>query len=104
MQDLIVKKTLNAVPINAKDTIEKIERELLSITRGELDELQQTVVQHENFLGRLLESEREDEQSYREKHKQLTLKLNLFDQRFKVLKKEVFNLIKLIDEQQVMNQ
>lgn len=40
---LVVNKTLKFVPVNAKNSIEKIEKELVSITGGDLDDLQKEV-------------------------------------------------------------
>lgn len=97
---LIVKKTLKSIPMNAKDNIQKIEKELISITGGELDELQRSVEQHEKFLCRILESQKMDEGSYRNKHRELSVKFYQFEKRFKSLKKEVFNLIELIHHEQ----
>ncbi len=94
---LMVKKTLKYVPVNAKNSIEKIEKELISITGGELDELQKNVEQHEIFLSALLKSKRLNEESYREKHGQLAFEFHEFEKRFKSLKKEVFNLVEQIN-------
>jgi hypothetical protein len=95
---LVVKKTLSWVPIQAKDKIQKIEKELVSISGGELDELEKTVEEHETFLGDLLEGKLDDEKTYRDKHKQMSSKFNDFEKRFKSLKKDVFALAELIDK------
>lgn len=95
---LVVKKTLKSVPVNAKSNIESIEKELINITGGELDELQKEVELHEHFLSYLLESKHLNEDSYRNKHQQLILKFDQFEKRFKSLKREVFALVELINK------
>src|SRR5690606_18897976 len=95
---LVVKKTLKQVPVKAKESIEKIEQELINITGGELDEIQVEVEQHERFLSILLDSKRRNETTYREKHRQLMQKIRQFETRFKSLKKEVFGLAEQIQE------
>lgn len=95
---LVVKKTLKSVPVNTKNNIEIIEKELISITGGDLDELQHAVEEHERFLTHLLESKLLKEEFYRSKHKELTVKFTQFEKRFKSLKKEVFALVELINK------
>jgi hypothetical protein len=95
---LLAKKTLKYVPVNAKNSIDKIEKELVSITGGELDELQKDVERHEVFLGSLLEGKRLNEDTYREKHEQLTFRILEFERRFKSLKKQIFTLVEQIDK------
>ena len=87
---LVVKKTLKSVPVNAKINIETIEKELINITGGELDGLQNDVEQHERFLSYLLERKYLNEESYRNKYQQRILKFNLFEKHFKYLKREIF--------------
>ncbi len=98
---LFVKKTHNAVPLNAKNNIVKTENDLKQISSGELDELELIVKEHEHFLADLLEGTKGDEKSYREKHRQLSQKFYLFENRIKSLKKEVFNLSKQIDKEKL---
>ena len=96
---LFTKKTFNVVPINSKNNIIKVENELKKIAAGELDELELLVKEHENFLGNLLEKNQGNEQSYKEKHRQLVQKFNLFENRLKSLKSEVFGLARIIDKE-----
>lgn len=98
---LFVKKTFNVVPINAKNNIIRIENEIKKISTGELDELELLVKEHEHFLGNLLESKQDNEQSYREKHRQLTHKFYFFENRLKSLKAEVFDLSKQINKEKL---
>ncbi len=93
---LLVEKTLKSVPINSRDTIENIENEILSISDGELDELQHAVEEHEKFLSHLLESNYDGEETYREKHRQLDYEFMNFKKRFKSLNKNVLSLLKQI--------
>ncbi|MGZ4034180.1 MAG: hypothetical protein ACXVPU_08330 [Bacteroidia bacterium] len=95
---LIVKKTLKSVPLSAKSQIQKIEKELLAITGGELDKLQHEVEVHEKYLNLLMESEHYDKEIYRTKHHELSLKFSQFEKRFKSLKKDIFSLVELIDK------
>lgn len=92
---LVVKNTLKSIPVEGKETLEKIEKDLLSLTGGELDELQQIVAKHENFLGLLLENDYDGEESYREKHRVLTVQFHDLEKRFKNLKREIFEFVKL---------
>ncbi|HSY76444.1 MAG TPA: hypothetical protein VK890_06285 [Bacteroidia bacterium] len=91
---LEVKKTLKEVPVHAKNKLVYIESELLKLSSGDIDGLYDEVVAHERFLNKLLESRKEDEASYREKHIQITNKVADFFFRFKALKKEIFEIVK----------
>jgi hypothetical protein len=91
---LEVKKTLKKVPIHAKNKLAHIESELLKLSSGDIDKLYDEVVIHERFLNKLLESRKEDEASYREKHIQITNKVADFFLRFKTLKREIFEIVK----------
>ena len=91
---LEVKKTLKEVPVHAKNKLAHIESELLKLSSGDIDSLYDEVVAHERFLNKLLESRKEDEASYREKHIQITNKAADFFLRFKTLKKEIFEIVK----------
>lgn len=92
---LIIEKAMISVPINAKEELKEIEKELVKITSGELNDLQNSVNQHEKLLSDLLENNSEDEEDYREKHRLLEMKFSEMERRFKTLKKEIFELIKL---------
>ena len=95
LYSLLVNKTLRFVPITAKNNIERVEAELITLTGGELDDLQQAVELHEKVLNNVVSGKHTaDEQSYREQHYQLTLTFNKFETRFKFLKKEIFDLAK----------
>lgn len=91
---LEMRKTLISVPVDAKNKIQKIENELVKISGGDLDNLYNEVEKHEHYLDEMLESKREDEEEYREKHKQIADKVNTFEKRFRKLKKEIFDLVK----------
>lgn len=94
---LMVKKTLDFVPANAEQNISHIEKELISITSEDLNELQKSVERHESFLNDLLEHVNKDPKNYREEHSKLTAMFAAFEQRFKKLKKEVFAFVENID-------
>jgi len=66
---------------------------------GELDDLKKAVQLHEKYLSILLESKREDEESYRVKHRELGLRFEQFEKRFKSLKKNVFALVEQINKE-----
>jgi hypothetical protein len=95
---LEVKKTLKEVPIHAKNKLVHIESELLKLSSGDIDNLYDEVIAHERFLNKLLESRKEDEASYREKHIQIGKKIIEFDLRFKTLKREIFEIVKQNNE------
>jgi hypothetical protein len=92
LYSLVVIKTLKSVPVSAKANIETIEKELVSITGGELDKLQKTVESHELFLAELLENYNHKDEGYRQQHQQINTAIVQFEKRFKLLKKEVFKL------------
>ena len=91
---LEVKGTLKETPMNAKSRLDKIESELEQFTGGEIDSLYNEVMAHERFLDNLLSSKREDEVGYREKHLQISEKIDSFNLRFKILKREIFDIVK----------
>lgn len=91
---LEMRKTLKSVPVGAKDKIQKIESELIRISGGDLDSLYNEVEAHERYLDEMLESRHEDEEEYREKHKQIADKVNRFEKRFRKLKRDIFDLVK----------
>ncbi len=95
---LFVEKTLISVPIDGKTKIDKIENELIKISADDLDDLKKEVKEHEHFLSRLLLTHRLDEQDYRAKHRQLTLRFMEFEYRLKDLKKDIFELVKSIEK------
>lgn len=91
---LEIEKTLKSVPIHAKKKISLIENELVHIAGDELDSLYDEVTAHERLLNYLLENKREDEETYREKHLTIAEKIDTFNVRFKLLKKEIFDIVK----------
>lgn len=92
---LVVEKSMISVPLGTKEILEKIEKELIKITSGELDELQNLVNQHEKLLSNLIENVSDDEEDYRDKHRLLEMKFSEMERRFKTLKQEIFELVKL---------
>jgi hypothetical protein len=93
---LVVRKTMKEISANVQTSVGTIEGELTKITEGELEELQQEVDLHEYFLSKMLESRKEDQQDYREKHRQLSIKFEAFENRFKILKKDIFKLLSTV--------
>lgn len=97
LHSLVIKKTLKSVPLNSKNSIEKIENELIRLTGGDLDRLKLTIETHEKLLVDILEKKKNtNEEIYRGKHRQLTNEFHQFENRFKLLKKDVFDLVKMI--------
>jgi hypothetical protein len=94
---LVIEKTMISVPVDAKDLLMKIEHELVNLTGGQLDELKIAVYKHEAFLSDLLENDlnSETEENYRNKHKVIEMKIRELERHFKILKKEIFELVKL---------
>jgi|SRR6185312_16661170 len=91
---LEVSKTRKEVPVKTKDKLEKINNELIKVSAGELDSLYDKVEAHERFLDRLISSKREDEESFRETHKQIGEEIIKFGQRFRALKRDIFDIVK----------
>ncbi len=93
---LEIKKTLKSVPVDAKDKIAKIENELMKMAGDDIDNLYNEVEKHEHYLNVMLETQRANEEEYREKHKAIAKKVEQFDKNFRSLKKNIFNLVKSI--------
>jgi hypothetical protein len=91
-------ETNNWVPITSKNELKSIEGELISLTGGELDDLQKVVEEHERFLSDLMDKHPENESNYRNKHRQLAIRFVQFEKRFKYLKHDVFKLFKAVNE------
>ena len=92
---LEVSKTLKDVPVAAKAKLEKIDKELIRISGGDLDDLYKKVEEHEEYLDAILSSKREDEEIYRNKHKQIAADVAKLANRIKALKMEIFEIAKL---------
>jgi hypothetical protein len=91
---LEVEKTLKEVPVSAKRKIGLVEEELVKMAGDDLDDLYTQVTTHERFLNHLLGSSKEDEETYREKHLLLAEKIDTFNVRLRLLKKEIFEIVK----------
>ncbi len=89
-----MKKTLKSVPVAEKDKLKKIDDELIKISGGDLDDLFNEVGKHEHYLDRMLETGHNNEEEYRQKHKEIAKKIELFDKRVRNLKKEIFDFVK----------
>ena len=96
---LVVNKTLTSVPIAAKEILQDIEKELVSINSGELVDLQKEVMKHEMNLSHLLKHQNEEEEEdYRREHRLMEIKFYEMERRFKTLKKVIFGLVKLTNK------
>jgi hypothetical protein len=96
---LVVNKTLTSVPIAAKEILQDIEKELVSINSGELVDLQKEVMKHEMNLSHLLKHQNdEEEEDYRREHRLMEIKFYEMERRFKTLKKVIFGLVKLTNK------
>jgi hypothetical protein len=96
LYSLVVTRTSDLVPVNSKNSFEKIEQELLNITGDELDKLENLVNDHEKILTYLVECREEEQGNYRDKHREMTITFDQFEKRFRSLKKEIFTLIERI--------
>jgi hypothetical protein len=81
-----------------KKELEKIEKELISISTDELNELENKVTEHEKLLRYLVDCREEDQSDYRQKHLELSQKIHLLEKRLKTLKKNIFGLIVKMDK------
>lgn len=95
---IIIKKTHASVPVDAKDALQQIEEELGLISGGELEKLQKEVEEHEKSLYMFLAKKTGNERAYRETHKKLVHEFEDFEKKFREIKRAIFNLIKLIGE------
>lgn len=91
---LIAKNIPKEIPAKSKEIKAGIEDEITKIDTGELDYIQNSIEQHEWFLGRLLDSKNIDEHLYRERHEDLLRQIQKFEYRIKRLKKSIFTLEK----------
>ena len=96
---LIIGKTLKSIPTDVKSGVKKIENSLISITVDELDKLQEDVEKHEKFLNYIMLTKSNEEESYRQKHRELSQTITKFEKKFKSVKKEVFDLAKQIKKE-----
>jgi len=95
---IIVKKTHLSVPMHSKDSISLIERELDIISGKQLEKLQNKVEEHERSLYKFLKDKVGTEREYRDAHKKLTHEFENFEKKFKLIKRDIFGLMKLISE------
>lgn len=91
---LEIEKTLKSVPVSAKKKIGQVEEELVKMASDEIDGLYEEVTAHEKFLNKLLENKREDEETYRTRHAIIAEKVDTFNVRLRLLKKEIFDIVK----------
>jgi hypothetical protein len=95
---IIIKKTHLSVPLHSKDALNMIEKELEIISGGKLDSLQKEVEQHEKALYMFLKDKVGSERDYRDAHKKLTHEFENFEEKLKQVKRDIFSLMKLINE------
>lgn len=95
---IIIKKTHISVPIDSKDALNQIEKELDLLSGGQLDKLQKEVVEHEKSLYVFLKDKVGTEREYRETHKKLVHEFEDFEKKFRQIKRDIFSLMKLISK------
>jgi hypothetical protein len=95
---IIIKKTHLSVPMHSKDAISLIENELDIISGGSLEKLQSEVEAHEKALFKFLNDKTGTEREYRDAHKKLTHEFENFEKKLKLIKRDIFGLMKLISE------
>lgn len=95
---IVIRKTHLAVPIHSKDALNLIEKELEIISRGKLDILQKEVEEHEKSLSMFLKDKTGTEREYRDTHKKLAQEFENFEKKFRLVKGDIFSLMKLISE------
>ena len=79
-------------PLNAEE-LKSIENHLIFVSTNMLAMLHDSVVKHEQFLSRMTESVKQDEQSYRSRHNTLAKKFSSFEKEFKELKRKIFSVV-----------
>jgi hypothetical protein len=95
---LITNKAWSAVPSASGPLLQKIESELSAITLNDLNRLSEEVSEHEALLGSLIATKFADPSAYRDTHRELGEKFSAFAARFRALKMQVFELVKLVDK------
>ena len=78
--------------------MDKIEKDLIDVTAGKLDDLQKEIEDHEKYLNKFLQSNHYNETSYRDKHQDLVHKIENFEEKFRTIKQEVFALAAEVDK------
>ena len=79
-------------PLNAEE-LKSIENHLIFISANMLAMLHDSVVKHEKFLTKMIESVKQDEQSYRSRHAILASKFTDYKKEFKELKRKIFSVV-----------
>jgi hypothetical protein len=95
---IIIKKTYLSVPVHSKNAISLIEKELDIISSGQLDKLQKEVEDHERSLYKFLKDKVGTDMEYRETHKKLAHEFENFEKKLRLIKRDIFGLMKLISE------
>ncbi|HXB11482.1 MAG TPA: hypothetical protein VNZ45_05815 [Bacteroidia bacterium] len=98
LYSLELKDTLKSVPVGEKTTIRKIENDLVKLTGGNLDLVENEVELHELSLEGILTNKSTNEEGYRETHNSLAAKTSRIEKHIKALKKEIFRLAKLSNQ------
>lgn len=67
-----------------------VEKHLIHVSVGKLEDMRVEVQAHERFLSRLMENPKLDEHLYRSRHKLITEKIHAFHHVFKEMKRKIF--------------
>lgn len=89
---LIVEKTKKNPSVFKTKEAKDMEKQLIHISAGKIDNLKMDVQGHERFLSRIMSDPKIDEQLYRARHKAIAAKIHAFEQEFKEIKRKLFLL------------
>jgi hypothetical protein len=95
---IIIKKTHASVPVHSEDVLNMIEKQLDTLSGGTLDKLEGEVQMHERALYMFLQNKVGTEREYRDAHKKLAHDFDGFENNIKGVKRDIFSLIKLINQ------
>jgi nitroreductase len=98
---LVADKKKTIVPIAVQNSIWHVEKKLLKLSGGEIDEILTMVKKHEYELDMIMLNKINDEETFREFHIELNVKIKTFEKHYIHLKKEVFELIEQISKGEV---
>ncbi len=89
------KKQLISIPV--QNNIWHIEKDMALHFGNKLSELQNSVRDHENYLKTLIINNGNDEESYRDVHKNIAIKLLNFEMHFLIIKKNIHEMIEQVE-------
>ncbi len=95
-QNLLEKNVLNVHDNDKMKQVEHLQNRLIYYRDELVDQYIHEAKESEQYLAELLQSEKEDEQSYRKTHRELRDKIKGFTEQLRDLKRELFNFVEQV--------